>query len=441
MNDPNGLIYFNGMYYVFFQWNKFELNHSNKEWGVFTSRDMISWDFVGSALLPDQPYDCHGVYSGSSYEINNELCLFYTGNTKYDDKRKSYQCLAVSKDGRRYIKQGPILTTPKEYTEHFRDPKVFRRKDGSYSMLVGAQLLNGCGAIALCHSTDGINWDYVRKIASSDLYQMIECPDLFTVDETDVLIFCPQKRNNEQDTNILSFAAYKTGNFYERNNRFSSENLDSDFKLLDYGFDYYAPQTFEDENGRRLIIAWMSNMNGQQEEKFAENEKNLHCLTMPREIRVINGVLYQKPISEMYELLTDKLPIEVKDKTHWIYPTTRSVYVNLKELSVKNCLTVNVYQGEFIFNYDGPNQMIKLLRRDWVTNEYTQRVYEQITLSEVELWIDNSSIEIFINQGEVSMSSRIYPFSHTLEISIDGIHSVDEVRANKIKPLKMNGGL
>ena len=65
MNDPNGLIYFNGMYYVFFQWNKFELNHSNKEWGVFTSRDMISWDFVGSALLPDQPYDCHGVYSGS----------------------------------------------------------------------------------------------------------------------------------------------------------------------------------------------------------------------------------------------------------------------------------------------------------------------------------------------------------------------------------------
>ena len=76
-------------------------------------------------------------------------------------------------------------------------------------MLVGAQLLNGCGAIALCHSLDGVKWSYVGKIASSNLYQMIECPDLFSIDETDVLIFCPQKRDNEHDTSIFSFAAYK----------------------------------------------------------------------------------------------------------------------------------------------------------------------------------------------------------------------------------------
>ena len=441
MNDPNGLIYFNGMYYVFFQWNRFELNHSYKEWGLFTSRNMISWNFIGSALLPDQDYDCHGVYSGSGYEMNNELCLFYTGNTKYEGKRKSYQCLAVSKDGRRYIKKGPILTTPKEYTEHFRDPKVFRRKDGSYSMLVGAQLLNGCGAIALCHSLDGVKWSYVGKIASSNLYQMIECPDLFSIDETDVLIFCPQKRDNEHDTSIFSFAAYKIGHLSELDDLTNSEDLDTHFKLLDYGFDYYAPQTFEDENGRRLIIAWMSNMNGQQEEEFSKNERTLHCMTMPREVRVIDGILYQKPITEMYELLADELSMELKDETIVIYPTERAVYLNLEQLNVENCMNINFFHNEFIFNYDKYKKLIKISRKDWVTNEYTHRVYEQITLSEIEVWIDNSSIEMFINKGEISMSSRIYPLTNKLEISIDGINSLTKIKANKVEALEMNGGL
>ena len=69
MNDPNGLAYFNGRYYVFFQWNRFAKNHSYKEWGFFTSEDLLHWNFEGSALLPNQPYDQCGGYSGCGYVI------------------------------------------------------------------------------------------------------------------------------------------------------------------------------------------------------------------------------------------------------------------------------------------------------------------------------------------------------------------------------------
>lgn len=151
LNDPNRLSWFNGKYYVFFQWNRFEKNHSYKEWGLFTSKDLLKWNFERSAVIPDQDYDRDGVYSGSGYVIGDQLYLFYTGNSKKDGHRKSSQCLAVTGDGKRYQKKGVILNTPEEYTEHFRDPKVFQGKRPGYYMIVGGQQRNGKGAVALCH--------------------------------------------------------------------------------------------------------------------------------------------------------------------------------------------------------------------------------------------------------------------------------------------------
>ena len=68
LNDPNGLVWYRGSYYVYFQWNKFEKNHSYKEWGSFASDDLIHWQFRGSALVPDQPYDQNGVYSAAGWK-------------------------------------------------------------------------------------------------------------------------------------------------------------------------------------------------------------------------------------------------------------------------------------------------------------------------------------------------------------------------------------
>jgi beta-fructofuranosidase len=440
MNDPNGLVYFNGLYHVFFQWNRIELNHSYKEWGLFTSENMISWNFFGSALLPDQYYDFHGVYSGSGYEINNQLYLFYTGNSRFNGERKSYQCLAISEDGKRYLKKGPILTTPKEYTEHFRDPKVFSGKESLFLMVIGGQLRNGCGAIALCRSENGIEWEYVNKLATSNLYQMIECPDLFNIDGTNVLIYCPQKRDNNKDENISSFAAYKLGKFNEADGIFDSSSLDSNFKLVDYGFDFYAPQTFKDKDGRRLMLAWMSNMDGEQEKKYSENEKNLHCMTIPRELSIISNTLYQKPITEMYELLGKELLMKIEDTNIVLYPEKRSLYLSLHKLNIKDGMSINLFDNEFIFSYDKSNQLLKISRMDWVSNEFEYKCYDFRDITEIEMWIDSSSVEIFVNKGEFSLSSRIYPIIDKLSISIQGINKSTKVQANEIRAIKMNGG-
>lgn len=99
MNDPNGLIWYRGNYDVFFQWNRFKKDHSSKAWGWCVSPDLIHWRFCGSALLPDQPYDGQGVYSGSAIEINNRLCLYYTGNARRNGRWISSQCMAVSEGG------------------------------------------------------------------------------------------------------------------------------------------------------------------------------------------------------------------------------------------------------------------------------------------------------------------------------------------------------
>ena len=86
LNDPNGLAYFKGKYYVFFQWNRFAKDHGYKEWGLFKSSDLLNWTFEGSALLPDQIYDQDGVYSGSACVIGYACSIPGTQNRMVGEK-------------------------------------------------------------------------------------------------------------------------------------------------------------------------------------------------------------------------------------------------------------------------------------------------------------------------------------------------------------------
>ena len=212
LNDPNGLVFYKDMYHVFFQWNRFEKNHSYKEWGHFTSKDLLHWNWEGSALLPDQFYEQNGVYSGSALIKDGQLRLFYTGNNKSGGVRKSSQCLAVTEDGKTFQKKGIVVSTPTEFTEHFRDPKVWQDGD-DYYMVIGAQMKNGRGSVALCSSKDAENWKFELVLAKSKEYEMVECPDYFQVDGQGILLYCPQHRDNESDSSLCSFSAYKEFDF------------------------------------------------------------------------------------------------------------------------------------------------------------------------------------------------------------------------------------
>ena len=420
LNDPNGLCWFNGKYYVFFQWNRFEKNHSYKEWGRFTSEDLLKWDFEGSAIIPDQEYDRDGVYSGSGYVIGNQLCLFYTGNNKKDGKRKSSQCLAVTQDGRRYQKKGVILKTPEGYTEHFRDPKVLPGKKSGYYMVVGGQQQNGKGVIALCHSEDGKTWSYKKMLATSQQYEMIECPDLFELDGKTVLLFNPQKRDNAADQPIFSFSAYKLGKFDEEAGNFEDADLDHGFERMDAGFDFYAPQTFLSPDGRRILFAWMSRMEDEQEKVFAETEPNIHCLTLPRELVLQGEKLCQKPIKELYSLLGQEMEV-VREEDHWrIQPVKRTFFMKIQRTGKESDLRVTFYQGEAEIAYDPKEKQLCFSRRNWVDGTVESRAVTVDEWNEIEVWADNSSLEIFVDGGLTVFSARIFPTEKKQEIAVQG---------------------
>ena len=436
LNDPNGLSYFNGKYYVFFQWNRFAKDHSYKEWGMFTSPDMVRWTFEGSALLPDQTYDMCGTYSGSGLVIDEKLYLFYTGNVKKDGKRKSYQCMAVTGNGQKFLKLGSVAETPEDFTEHFRDPKVFRTESGTYFMLTGAQRKSGKGALALFRSGDGLTWEYSGIPAVTEEYEMIECPDLFQLDGTYVLLYCPQKRDNEKDADISSFSAVKTVTFNEQDGTLDDADLDQNFTKTDFGFDFYAPQTFEAPDGRRILYAWMSRMDEEQEEAFSKGEPRIHCLTLPRELKIRNGKLIQTPVKELEQLKGAEVPpIRCEDGTVRLLPGDRTFFLHFTLPGPGRDVSVRFHSGESSLTWVPEAKQVRFTRKNWVTGKTESRECRIERLREVEIWSDQSSMEIFLNGGEAVMSSRIFPETAASEVVIKGLSANEAIQMNEI-----NGG-
>lgn len=436
LNDPNGLSYFNGKYYVFFQWNRFVKDHSYKEWGMFTSPDMVRWTFEGSALLPDQTYDMCGVYSGSGLVIDEKLYLFYTGNVKKGGKRKSHQCMAVTENGQKFLKLGSVAETPEYFTEHFRDPKVFRTESGTYFMVTGAQRKSGKGALALFRSGNGLTWEYSGIPAVTEEYEMVECPDLFPIDGTYVLLYCPQRRDNEKDTDISSFSAVKTVRFNEREGTFDDADLDQNFSRTDFGFDFYAPQTFEAPDGRRILYAWMSRMDGEQEEIFSRGDPRIHCLTLPREFKVTAGKLIQTPVKELEQLKGAEVPpIRCEDGTVRLLPGDRTFFLHFTLPEPGRDVSVRFHSGESSLTWVPEAKQVRFTRKNWVTGKTESRECRIERLREVEIWSDQSSMEIFLNGGEAVMSSRIFPEDTAPGVVIKGLSANEAIQMNEI-----NGG-
>lgn len=407
LNDPNGLIWYKGNYYTFFQWNRFAKDHSSKAWGFATSPDLVHWQFKGSAMLPDQPYDAQGVYSGSALELDGRLNLYYTGNVKQEGRRISRQCMAVSEDGRHFRKLGPVLTTPAGYTEHFRDPKVVLAPQGGYSMVLGAQRQNGLGAVALATSQDGVHWSPGGAIGLSEEYQMIECPDLFALDGAPVLLYCPQHRDNAADTSLDSFSVGRVMDDWP--DAAHPLDLDTGWQRLDAGFDFYAPQTFQTPDGRRILFGWMSRMEGEEETAFGAEETRIHCLTMPRELFRCGRRLCQRPVRELRELPGTPVTGETTGNGRLYRPARRAFRFTADNLARGSDLELTLHGGEWSFRYDATARTATMQRCRWIEGGSDTRRAELDVLASLELWCDQSSVELFLNGGALVFSARIYP--------------------------------
>lgn len=407
LNDPNGLCYYEGTYYVFHQWNRFNLDHSYKEWGYFTSKDLLNWEEMGTALLPDTLEDAYGVYSGSALVSDGNLELFYTGNTKFDGLRKSFQKTAVSSDGKTFIKSQSNLTTPDEFTEHFRDPKVFK-KGSDYFMIVGGQLKNGQGAIALYSSDNRELWNYKGVLyTDSSLDQMAECPDLIDYGTQQLLLVCPQKRNLAMDFDESSYSGYIIGKM--KKNIFYPEN---EIRPVDQGFDFYSPQTFTDKKGRTIMIAWMSRMNTEEEKTCPTIDFGyIHCLTMPREVKVVDGKLIQLPLLEYQDAF---IPSKESYVMEYVLKKEAAMMLEIEFYDLESEFMIDFFLQTTTLSYKDKN--LSLCRKSWANNQFSEKKMNLNGLRKLQIFIDQSAIEIFINNGDAVMSLRYFTKNKDIKI-------------------------
>lgn len=286
INDPNGLIFFKGKYHAFFQYNPDELRHNKIQWGHATSDDLLHWTQLPSAIFPDEKYDEQGCWSGSAIESDGKLYVFYTSISS--DKRQT-QSVAWSEDGVHFTKydKNPVLPAPPFPTQDFRDPKVGRYGDGYY-MVVGTGK-DGDGKVLLYKSRDLFSWNYEGVLfEKKGLASVYECPDFFEINGKYVLMLS----KIGQSENATHFVV---GDF--DGTRFFPEYECEPEK----GPQFFAPQTFADGNGRRILIAWQNDWS----RKPAPGDTFVGSLSVPREVKISDGKVFLGPVKEAEAYLTE----------------------------------------------------------------------------------------------------------------------------------------
>ena len=306
INDPNGFAPYQGEYHLFFQYYPYDTKWGPMHWGHVKTRDFIRWERLPAALAPDMDYDRDGCFSGGAVELpDGRHLLMYTGVRnvrRRNGKLQAFQtqCIAIG-DGVDYEKlaANPVidaeLLPEGGSTEDFRDPKIWREGDKFYAV-IGNRSADGSGTILLFESDDAMHWRYVSVLSAchNQYGRMWECPDFFQLDDKDVLITSPQEMSaiglefHPGNANVCL-----VGHFDRETNHLNREWV----QAIDYGLDFYAPQTLLTEDGRRVMIGWMQNW---ETSSCKPSElRFMGQMTLPRELTIRNRRLYQNPVREL----------------------------------------------------------------------------------------------------------------------------------------------
>lgn len=424
LNDPNGLCEFKENYHVFYQYSPTEVKGGLKFWGHYTTKDFINWERHEVAIYPDQVFDLHGVFSGSTFIENDKMYCYYTGTVMREGYNGNYEIegmeqntiLVTSEDGFTFSDK-KLLLTNEDYPNmswHVRDPKVWK-EDDTYFMVLGGRNKESEGCVLIYESSDKINWKYLNTIKSNkNMGYMWECPDIFYLDDKKILLTCPQGMplNGEDIVNI-----HQCG-YFIINGDIKNQSYDiSDFHTLDWGFDFYAPQSFVDSKGRRILLGWLSISDTTFGYPTIEKGWN-HCLSIPRELAIKDDKLIQKPIEELKNLRKEKIEFEVKNGeiNKDLSGDKYELIINLD----KNIEDINItLRNDIKLVYTKNNNEFKLILSESGYGRKERKIKIE-TLKGLRVFMDTSALEIFINDGSYVLSSRVFPKENDKEIRIEG---------------------
>ncbi|HHT66692.1 MAG TPA: glycoside hydrolase family 32 protein [Erysipelotrichaceae bacterium] len=437
-NDPNGLIWFNDKFHLFYQHNPYEANWGPMHWGHSTTKDFVKWKNEPIALAPDSPYDeTLGAFSGTAIEKDGMLYLMYTSVTDHQQT----QSIAYSKDGINFVKESnnPVITTsmnpPGVSANDIRDPSVFFH-NGTYYVFLGTHI-DGLGQIVLYKSVDLKKFEYVGPLMNISnpnerlffqLRGVFECPDFCMVDNQQVLIASPQNlpKDGTQHENIQG-NIYMLGNLNFETAKWDYHTL----REIDSGFDFYAPQTAKLPDGRTIMIAWM-----QMWERTMPTQAHgwAGSYTLPRELSVKNNVLYQTPVREIANYRHNHVNYENITIHDGTLKNFADIYGNTLELELMIDVTAADQVGIELFRgiqnttkvyFDKATSTVILDRsqsgifiagRELNNKTRSALVDIKNNILKLRIFLDVSSVEVFINDGEQTLTALVYPDPNDLGV-------------------------
>lgn len=407
MNDPNGFIYFNGNYHLFYQYFPYENAWGTMHWGHKISKDLIHWQDLGIALYPSKPFDQNGVFSGSALEIEGKMYLYYTG-VVYDeiigddihrqakDGFHACQALIISEDGLTFDNKQKEIVVPcfENNTQfghriHTRDPKVWQDKD-RYFMILGCKYIkegatDTTGEVLIYESDNAKDFHLISTLEDDSIGNMWECPDYFVVDNQGILTISPEHYYPNDHTHYTNVAVYMPVNFDGKNMQISGQ-----CQLLDLGEDIYATQTNLDKDGNRTLIGWMRM-------PLPEKDGNwIGMMALPRVLNYKNQQLYTLPHPNISKAFRQPCGDFHASKA-------RKMVVDLMP---NGSIDIGGYQINF--DADGYLHTDRSACFPADLGIATRFTTPKLDKCHLEIYSDLHIIEIFINDGQYVLSNIVY---------------------------------
>ncbi len=448
MNDPNGLCQFRGEYHVFFQYTPEGASGDGERcWGHYAGKDLFDLSFRGIVFHPDSEKDRNGAFSGSALVIDDELLIYYTGNVEWEGDydhtysgREANTILISSEDGEHFGKKLLLMSNadyPAEYTCHIRDPKVWQT-NGTLRMVQGGRLDGrntpdgDKGAVLVFEKSEKSPWQTIGSITTRRPFgYMWECPDYFELGGRKVLSCCPQglPSENSRWQNVYQSGYFRLPENFDiakAGGEQYIEDPEENFTEWDMGFDFYAPQTFADESGRRILIGWAGIGDADYDNVPTIKSGWQHALTLPRELSLSEetGMLRQWPVEELAQLRTGHRTVSEGGRTK-LHLRRADVYAETVEDELRQdplaysgpkkvaemLLMLNDPAGELLLltlSRAEEKVALTLFLTEAAGRGRKQRKVLLKELRNLRIVIDESLAEIYLNDGETVMTTRFY---------------------------------
>ncbi len=420
MNDPNGFIYYQGKYHLFYQYFPYGTAWGTMHWGHGVSEDLVHWEHLGIALFPTKEYDRNGVFSGSALEKDSKLYLYYSAvryleideediHRAKNDNYETSQAMVISEDGLHFDnwnEKRQIIPVIRDeaiaHETHTRDPKVWYEK-GEYYMLLGSTWRGQAGRAVIFKSRDGESWDYKNQCRHEWFGRILECPDLFRAGEGYVFMGSPMYIDGSKN----GYAHHAICAMAEFDGRACDLKLSEKFQYVDYGMDLYAPQTNTDKEGRRVMIAWMRMA---RPEEGKDRAPWIGMMCAPRVVETEGGHIYFRVHPEVNRYFgketTDRRCIGAKRPCR--------IQTELKEGESLNIGGYRIWVERGYVKADRSQVFVD-------SEEYRMigSTPESLNHHRLDVLVEPNLIEVFINEGQYVISHVVYGLGGQVEGKVE----------------------